>query len=67
MMNLLRGGTLEQTRQLLRHENIQSTLVYANYIERMKDDSEHQIETFILKEDKYDFADEMNDLLLKKS
>lgn len=49
--NLLRGGSLEQTRQLMRHVNIQSTLVYANYIERMKDDSEAQIEKLILSED----------------
>lgn len=50
-MNLLRGGSLEQTRQLLRHVDIQSTQVYVRYIERMKDDSEHQIESFILKEE----------------
>ena len=47
VLNLLRGGSLEQTRQLLRHVDIQSTLVYANHIERMKEDSEYQIEKFI--------------------
>lgn len=52
-MNLLRGGSLEQTRQLLRHVNIQSTLVYAHHIERMKDDSENQIEKFILGEESF--------------
>lgn len=52
-MNLLRGGSLEQTRQLMRHVNIQSTLVYAHHIERMKDDSENQIEKFILGEEPF--------------
>jgi len=50
-MNLLRGGSIEATRALLRHTNIQSTLVYAHHIQRMKDDSEYQIESFILKEE----------------
>ena len=50
-MNLLRGGSLEQTKGLLRHVDIQSTLVYVHHIERMKDDSEYQIESFILKEE----------------
>jgi integrase/recombinase XerD len=52
-MNLLRGGSLEQTRQLMRHANIESTLVYRDHIERMKDDSENQIEKFILKEESF--------------
>ncbi len=51
--NLLRGGSIEATKILMRHVNIQSTLVYAYHIERMKDDSEHQIEKFILKEDSF--------------
>lgn len=49
--NLLRGGTLEQTKALLRHSNIQSTLVYQDYIQRMNDDFEEKIDAFILKED----------------
>ena len=51
--NLLRGGSIEATKSLMRHVNIKSTLVYAYHIERMKDDSEHQIEKFILKEDSF--------------
>ena len=51
--NLLRGDSIEATKSLMRHVNIQSTLVYANHIERMKDDSELQIEKFILKEDSF--------------
>jgi len=57
-MNLLRGGSVEQTRQLLRHVEIQSTLVYVHHIERMKDDSEYQIESFILKEEASRFDDD---------
>ena len=49
--NLLRGGSLESTRQLLRHANINTTLLYAHHIERMKDNSESEIEKFILQED----------------
>ena len=51
--NLLRGGSLEATRQFLRHTNISATLVYAHHIERMKDDSENQIESYILGEDAF--------------
>ena len=50
-MNLLRGGSLEATKGLMRHVNIKSTLVYQDHINRMKDDSEAQIESFILKEE----------------
>ena len=52
MINLERGGSLEETRQLMRHKNVQSTLVYQNYMKRLNDDSEAQIEKFILGEDK---------------
>lgn len=50
-MNLLRGGSIEQTRSLMRHESIESTLVYAHHIQQMKDDSAYQIDAFILKEE----------------
>jgi site-specific recombinase XerD len=49
--NLLRGGTVEQTRGLLRHIDIGSTLVYKDYIDRLHDDSASEIEKFLLKED----------------
>jgi len=65
-MNLLRGGSLSQTKELMRHKNIQSTLVYSDYISRMKDDSETQIEAFILREvsggNYWKFLDEFFDL-----
>jgi site-specific recombinase XerD len=58
-MNLLRGGTLEQTRQLLRHVNLQSTKLYQDYINRLNDDTEFQLEQYILGEQpfKYDIEE----------
>lgn len=59
--NLIRGGTIEQTRGLLRHIDIGSTLLYKEYIEKLNDDSAFEIEHFLLKEDdpldhlEYDF------------
>ncbi len=50
-MNLLRGGSVEATKSLLRHENIKSTLVYKDYLDRLNDHTELEIESFILKED----------------
>jgi len=43
-LNLLRGGSLEATRQFMRHTNMSSTLIYAHHIKRVKDDSESQID-----------------------
>ena len=51
IMNLLRGGSVEATKSLLRHENINSTLVYKNYLERLNDHTALEIENYILKED----------------
>jgi site-specific recombinase XerD len=48
-LNLLRGSTLEETRRLMRHSSLESTLVYAHHINRFEDDSENQIESFIVK------------------
>lgn len=57
ILNLLRGASLESTKVLMRHVKIQSTLVYQDYIERMRDDSAHQMEAFILKEEAARFYD----------
>jgi len=51
IMNLLRGGSVEATQSLLRHENMNSTLVYKEYLERLYDHTALDIENFILKED----------------
>ncbi len=56
--NLLRGGSLEQTKQFMRHTNISTTLVYAHHVKRLKDDSVNQIENYILNEDIYHYHDE---------
>ncbi len=42
-MNLLNGGTLEETRQLLRHTSINTTMIYAHNLERMANESENRI------------------------
>ncbi|OWV08249.1 MULTISPECIES: tyrosine-type recombinase/integrase [unclassified Fibrobacter] len=43
-LNLLNGGSLEETQQLLRHNNINTTLIYAHSLERAKNNSEMRIE-----------------------
>lgn len=59
--NLLRGGSIESTKQLLRHVDIASTLIYQEHIEQMKDRNVEAIESFILKEDSYNLCDDFYD------
>lgn len=47
-LNLLNGGTPEETRQLLRHSNINTTLIYAHNLERAKNNSEARVTKAIL-------------------
>ena len=42
-LNLLNGGTPEETRQLLRHSNINTTLIYSHALERAKNNSEARV------------------------
>lgn len=42
-LNLLAGGSIEETQQLLRHSNINTTLIYAHALERAKNQSENRI------------------------
>lgn len=42
-LNLLNGGTVEETQQLLGHRNINTTLIYSHALERAKNDSEERI------------------------
>ena len=42
-LNLLNGGTLEETRQLLDHSNINTTLIYSHALERANNNSEQRI------------------------
>ena len=50
-INLLRGGSLESTRQLLRHENVTTTMIYAHHVDPMTEEPENEIERLILKDD----------------
>ena len=42
-LNLLNGGTVEETQQLLRHTNINTTLIYSHALERAKNNSEVRV------------------------
>lgn len=42
-LNLLNGGTLEETQQLLRHSNINTTMIYLHHMDRAKNQSEARI------------------------
>lgn len=42
-LNLLNGGTVEETQQLLRHTNINTTLIYSHALERANNNSEARI------------------------
>lgn len=42
-LNLLNGGTVEETQQLLGHSNINTTLIYSHALERAKNNSESRI------------------------
>lgn len=48
-LNLLNGGSLEETQQLLGHANIETTMIYAHHLERMKNNSEERISEAIFK------------------
>ena len=42
-LNLKQGGTLEETQQLLRHSNINTTMIYLHHLERENNNSETRI------------------------
>lgn len=42
-LNLLAGGSVEETKQLLRHTNINTTLIYSHALERDTNDSEYRV------------------------
>jgi len=46
-LNLLAGGTLEETQQLLRHSNISTTMIYAHHLARENNKSEERISSAI--------------------
>ena len=47
-LNLLSGGSLETTKEFLRHELMTSTLIYAHHLDMTEDDSEEKLENYIL-------------------
>lgn len=47
-LNLLNGATLEETQQLLRHVDINTTLIYAHHLDRINNQSEQRIASLIL-------------------
>ena len=42
-LNIINGGTLDETQQLLRHSNINTTMIYLHNLERDKNNSENRI------------------------
>lgn len=46
-LNLLNGGTVEETQQLLGHKNINTTLIYSHALERATNNSEKRIASAI--------------------
>ena len=49
-LNLLNGGSLEETQQLLRHRNLNTTMVYLHHLKRAKNQSEARIGNAIFKQ-----------------
>lgn len=50
-LSLLSGGTIQETQQLLRHANINTTMIYLHNMNRMQNNSEQRIDDLIFKED----------------
>lgn len=46
-LNLINGGTIQETQQLLRHKNINTTMIYAHNLERENNKSEQRITDYI--------------------
>ena len=48
VINLETGGTIEQTRQLLRHQRIETTMIYAHNLAKLHDETSQRISKNIL-------------------
>jgi site-specific recombinase XerD len=51
-LSLQSGNTLEATQQLLRHANIETTLIYAHHLNRLTDDTVERITEQLFEEEK---------------
>lgn len=45
MMNILNGGTIQETQSLLGHRSISTTMIYADHLDRVKREAENRIAT----------------------
>jgi len=54
-LNLLSGGSIEETQQLLRHESISTTMIYNHSLERAKNQSEQRLSDMLF-DTKKDFT-----------
>ena len=50
-INLLAGGTLQETQQLLRHSNINTTTIYAHNLEKLQSQNEERITAALFPEE----------------
>lgn len=50
-LNLLAGGTLEETQQLLRHTSLNTTMIYNHQLDREKNQSESRVAQAIFEEE----------------
>ncbi|MCL2606566.1 MAG: site-specific integrase [Coriobacteriia bacterium] len=46
-LNLLAGGTIQETQQILRHQSIATTTIYTQHIDKLSNKSSQRIEDFI--------------------
>ena len=46
-LNILNGGTIEETQQLLRHSNINTTMIYNQSLKRDNNNSEQRVSSVI--------------------
>ncbi|MDI6452372.1 tyrosine-type recombinase/integrase [Peloplasma aerotolerans] len=50
--NIKRGGTLKETKRLLRHQSMSNTLIYTHHIDNIKDETVSDLEDFIFSQEK---------------
>jgi site-specific recombinase XerD len=53
-LNLLHGGSLEETKQMLRHKDISTTVIYSHHIARAKNNSEIRVSDILFEQNHSD-------------